>query len=475
MLKAGGAGADDRSVSPVLDRSLQEAEDAAHAARIAVDHLLACGLSRPSVYLARGERLRIQAVHGYQQVFDGMPVGAGVIGTAFATGEELVVADVLADGAYLRASPGVRAEACFPLRCWGRMVGVLNVESASALTPAAVELCRSTATALEGHLQRLGHSLGETAAQRLARHALRLGALTQEGDVHAEVVVAACDVADMASAVLLLPNERGRMRAVEATGVLAHLVDTLAPAAVEAIGALVQSGCSCYTVGGTAETGDELLALRTEGIQAVIAVPLSVGGGRRGVLLLGDPRPLVPDTGTVELLEVLAAHAASTLRTAQALEELRDRAATDPLTGLGHQATFHEALARARDRRESLAVLFCDVDGFKGINDSRGHQAGDRALRETAAALASALRRGDELFRIGGDEFAALVRVDDEAEALDAGMRLREAVAVVGEVTVSIGVTLPQHGESDQATLARADEALYEVKASGRDGVALLS
>lgn len=458
-----------------LAQALEATDDVAAAAQVVVDHLLEAGLSKPSVYLARGDRLRIQAVHGYQQVFDGMPSDTGVIGRAFTSGEETLVDDVLADEGYLRASPGVRAETSVPLRSGGQSVGVLNVESAQPLTPAALELVRGAARALEAQIDRLGHSLRESPSQRLVRHALRLGSLTSALEVRAEVVVAACDVSDMASAVLVLPDESGGFEAVEATGLLADVVARLEPAALEAIAALVAAECSCYTVGGTADTGDELLALRTEGIQAVIAIPLSVASGRRGVLVLGDPRPLRPRTEIVELLEILAAHAASSLRTAQALAELRDRAATDPLTGLGHHATFHEALARARDRRETLALLLADIDGFKAINDTRGHQAGDRALRETAAALAGALRRGDELFRIGGDEFAAIVRVADAEEAVEAGRRLREAVHAIGEVTVSVGVALPAPGESDQAALARADEALYEVKAAGRDGVALLS
>ena len=458
-------------------RELEDAADVASAAQVVVDHLLESGLSKPSVYLARGDRMRIQAVHGYQQVFDGIPMGAGLIGRAFAAGEEIVVDDVLADATYLRASPGVRAEAAFALHCCGRVMGVLNVESATPLTPAALELVRADARALEARLVRLGHSLRESPSQRLVRHALRLGALTDVLDVHAEVVIAGCDVSDMASAALVLPDDRGRFEAVECTGLLADVVGRLPCAALDAIAALVQSGCSCYTVGGTADTGDELHALRTEGIQAVIAVPMAAGGGRRGMLLLGDPRPLRPDTETVELLEILAAHAASSLRTATAVAELRDRAATDPLTGLGHHATFYEAFARARarGRHESLAVVMADVDGFKAINDTRGHQAGDRALRQTAAALSGALRRGDQLFRIGGDEFAALIRVAGADEALECGRRLREAVAAVGEVTISIGVALPAPGESDQAALARADQALYQVKAAGRDGVALLS
>jgi diguanylate cyclase (GGDEF)-like protein len=175
----------------------------------------------------------------------------------------------------------------------------------------------------------------------------------------------------------------------------------------------------------------------------------------------------------LDLLELLAAHAATCLRSADVVRSLRERAATDPLTGLGHHATFHDQLAHVH-RRPSTAVILVDVDGFKRLNDIFGHQHGDRVLREIAAALGGALRRGDTLFRIGGDEFAALLAVSDPDEALEAGARLRAAVtdANLG-VTVSIGVAVPHEGESDAALLARADSALYRVKRAGRDGVAL--
>jgi len=95
-------------------------------------------------------------------------------------------------------------------------------------------------------------------------------------------------------------------------------------------------------------------------------------------------------------------------------------------------------------------------------------------LRAVARALGGALRRGDRLFRVGGDEFAALLLVEHEAEALEVGDRLHEAVnaAALG-VTVSIGVAVPHEDEDDGSVLARADRALYRVKADGRDGVAL--
>jgi diguanylate cyclase (GGDEF)-like protein len=458
----------------MLDEALLTAHDVPTASQVVVDHLLADGVSRPGIYLARGNRLRIQAVGGYQQIFDGMPFGAGIIGRVYVTGKPVVIDDVSEDSGYLQANPGTRSEVAVPVRCDGRVVAVLNVESSESIPPERVEQIFAAAASFEQALARIGSLAGETAAQRLVRHATRLTTLTEERVIHAEVVVAACDVADMASAALLLPGPRGRFDAVEASGMLSDVLSRAPRAAIEAIARLVQSGCSLYTTGGAVDTADELGGLTSEGVQAVIAIPLTAGVDGRGVLLLADPRPLVPDTEIVELLETLAAHAASCLRTATALDELRARAATDPLTGLGHHATFHEALARARGRRESIAVLMADIDGFKAINDTHGHQAGDRVLHETAAALAAALRRGDELFRIGGDEFAALIRVADANEALEAGRRLREAVAARDQVTVSIGAAVPARDEGDASLLARADKALYSVKADGRDGVALL-
>jgi diguanylate cyclase (GGDEF)-like protein len=458
-----------------LDTALSEARDVPEASQVLVDHLVACGLTRPSVYLARGNRLRIQAVAGYQQIFDGMPFGAGVIGRAYVTGEPIEIEDVCAEDGYLRANPETLCELAVPMRRRGQVVAVLDVESPEPLDDERRAIVFDAADSFEQALDRLGTLALESPAQRLVRHSTRLTTLTDEQIIQAEAVLAACDVADMQSAALLLPGPRGRFHAVEASGMLSDVLTRAPQASIEAIARLVQSGCSLYTVGGAVDTAEELGALTAEGAQAVIAVPLTAGVDGRGVLLLADPRPLVPDTEIVELLETLATHAASCLRTAAAVEELRARAATDPLTGLGHHATFHEALDRARTRREAIAVLMADIDGFKAINDTRGHQAGDRILRETAAALSGALRRGDELFRIGGDEFAALIRVGDEHEAIEAGRRLREAVAALGEVTVSIGVALPQRDETDASLLARADKALYSVKADGRDGVALLS
>ena len=236
----------------------------------------------------------------------------------------------------------------------------------------------------------------------------------------------------------------------------------------------VSAGASSFTAG---EPGDEgprgLDSLRAAGVASFGALRVDVPGATQGVLVLAGRSHVVLSTDRVELLELLAAHVSSCLRTAEALRASRERAAQDPLTGLGHHAAFYEALAGSH-RRPRTAVLLCDLDGFKALNDRFGHQHGDQVLRDAAAALGGALRRGDRLFRIGGDEFAALLAVAGDDEALEAGERLRAAVveADLG-LTVSIGVAVPVDGESDATLVGRADRALYGVKARGRDGVGL--
>jgi diguanylate cyclase (GGDEF)-like protein len=157
---------------------------------------------------------------------------------------------------------------------------------------------------------------------------------------------------------------------------------------------------------------------------------------------------------------------------AAAVLELRERAARDPLTGLGHHATFYEALPALRSGgRGRCALLLADVDGFKAINDTQGHAAGDDALRAMAGLLRAAAPSGGRAFRIGGDEFALVFDCDGEAEAERIGWELRSQARDRIGSTLSVGLALAEAGESDEAVVARADEALYEVKRQGRNGV----
>jgi two-component system, cell cycle response regulator len=161
---------------------------------------------------------------------------------------------------------------------------------------------------------------------------------------------------------------------------------------------------------------------------------------------------------------------------------LARQALTDDLTGLanrrhgGHQLEREVALCVRHGRL--LALVRVDVDHFKAINDSYGHQAGDEVLVEVARRLAEAVRGGDELARWGGDEFVAILPDTDKAGALRAAERLREAVsetpiAAAGRelpVTVSVGWA-HWAGDTPDDLLARADRALYRAKDAGRNTV----
>jgi diguanylate cyclase len=191
---------------------------------------------------------------------------------------------------------------------------------------------------------------------------------------------------------------------------------------------------------------------------------------------VADSAPLRLPSEEVQRLELLAAHVGSALQTAATLAELQAQASLDALTGLGHNAAFHARLAAAqeRDPTRDVAVLLLDVDGLKRINDTQGHAAGDEILAGVADVLDETLPESGRVFRVGGDEFAAVAHVDDEDDALAVAQRLCTAVKEQRHVTVSVGVatTAAADGSGQVDTLlADADLALDEAKRRGRSRV----
>jgi len=153
---------------------------------------------------------------------------------------------------------------------------------------------------------------------------------------------------------------------------------------------------------------------------------------------------------------------------------------TDPMTGLMNRRALDEALAEYADKQTPFAVIALDLDHFKRINDTYGHGVGDDVLIALAHALRGGLRGQDRPFRVGGEEFIALLPTDSAELAAEVSERLRTAVGGqempegVGRVTVSIGVALwPADGATSAAVIQRADEALYASKQTGRDRVTL--
>lgn len=170
----------------------------------------------------------------------------------------------------------------------------------------------------------------------------------------------------------------------------------------------------------------------------------------------------------------------------EAQRALAHSATHDALTGLPNRTLFRDrltvALAQAERTGQLAAVLFCDVDRFKTVNDSLGHQAGDTLLRAAADRLLGVVRAGDTVARLGGDEFALLcTNVADESEARAVAERvcvaMRAPIAVDDRpltATMSVGVAMCLPGEHDvQGILRDADVAMYQAKDAGRDRVAV--
>jgi diguanylate cyclase (GGDEF)-like protein len=148
-------------------------------------------------------------------------------------------------------------------------------------------------------------------------------------------------------------------------------------------------------------------------------------------------------------------------------EQLARASRTDPLTGCLNRRGFEEhaddALRAAAASGRSLAVIVVDLDGFKQVNDTGGHAAGDRVLRDVAARLTGACGRDGLIGRLGGDEFAVLLHDVDEAGAAAATDRLEAALADVTGASVGVAVT-PRHGTALDVLLGWADRRLYETK-----------
>jgi diguanylate cyclase (GGDEF)-like protein len=173
----------------------------------------------------------------------------------------------------------------------------------------------------------------------------------------------------------------------------------------------------------------------------------------------------------------VVAQAGTALQTSRLVDEITHRARHDDLTGLANRAVFAErieqALVDARESDEPVGLFFVDLDDFKGVNDERGHAAGDELLRVVAQRLAAAVRASDTVARLGGDEFAIVLSgIDDIGEIHAAALRVAEVFerpfAVDGEeiaVGASVGrATWPEDASEIEDLVRHADAAMYRAK-----------
>jgi diguanylate cyclase (GGDEF)-like protein len=230
-------------------------------------------------------------------------------------------------------------------------------------------------------------------------------------------------------------------------------------------------------------------SIRSDGASAVAAFPLFNRGEPIGILLFCAAEKGAFTPGSVDLLQRIADNIAFALDNFDRADEktLADErieylASHDSLTGLPNRDMFnrllHEAMETARRRQLQFALLFIDLDRFKIINDSLGHEAGDALLAEIATRLRRNLRSSDIVARLGGDEFVVILEHTADRGAIEE--IARQLLAAVGEpvrlsghechATASIGVAMfPDHGSSVHTLTKNADMAMYLAKEDGKN------
>ncbi|MDQ3574519.1 MAG: sensor domain-containing diguanylate cyclase [Actinomycetota bacterium] len=231
---------------------------------------------------------------------------------------------------------------------------------------------------------------------------------------------------------------------------------------------------------------DEVLSQALPAARNLVVVPMVTDGEPIGALVLEQGGGLDERISTTRInaLVEFAAHGALSIRKATLLAEVERLARVDALTGLPNRRTFDETLdrevARAARSGEPLSLVMLDVDHFKQINDTYGHDRGDEVLRQIGAILATSLRQIDLPARFGGEEFAFVLPDCTGHAALRLTEEVRSAIASPKNghqgpsVTVSAGVaSFPRNALTGAELRKQADEALYQSKRGGRDRATL--
>ena len=220
-----------------------------------------------------------------------------------------------------------------------------------------------------------------------------------------------------------------------------------------------------------------------EGLKSFVCMPLTSGERRLGVIYFYrvDRDTFTPTE--IELLHTFASLAAQAIENARLYAQTLEQATTDPLTGVSNRLKFNRELAveiaRSARYKTPLALVMYDIDHFKAVNDTHGHQVGDRVLVDISRIIAGHVRQTDLLARWGGEEFMILAANCGAQQADRLAEKLRRlineaAFDEVGTMTCSFGVAQFQDGDTAETLASRADEALYAAKRAGRNRVCSL-
>lgn len=436
-----------------------------------------------AVHRARGYGDRSDAVLGLE-----LELGQGISGRAAERREPVRVGDVREDPDYVQGLEAARSNLAVPLIAGGELAGVINVESERVDAFTEEHEMQLTVLSAQAALAILASQARSHLHRRIVQlDALyRISRLASDGRDVDEILQRVLEITqevlpDASVALLLAEDGELRIRAEEGYG---EAADSLRIPIGEGI------------TGRCAAEGRPIVVQEVEGEEAYIpgipdgrseiAVPLQVEGEVIGVLNAEATEPGAFGEEEKQTLMVIAQQVAAVIHTLRLHEETRELAVTDSLTGLHNRRYFMERLEqhleRAQRYEEELALVLLDCDQFKEINDRHGHPWGDRSLEAIGDLLEGILRGTDEIARIGGDEFAALLLKASPELVRGIARRVRSKAKEIrfepeeGEtigLTLSMGVAFyPRDASDAQSFLKRADEALYRAKSQGRDRVA---
>jgi diguanylate cyclase (GGDEF)-like protein len=383
----------------------------------------------------------------------------------------------------------------------GSTLGIISVdEPASGRTPSDTELEVLVAVAAHAALAVESAQDAERAAQhrKSLEHLLRVSASLTESRSIDSILQSVCDGIRSALrfekvSIDLLDKADGSFHVRAAAGWAIGDITLTSPTSVDSITPLFDPDFEvegCYLV-----PGEEALAR----VRNYTPTYRSVANGRgpyawnhhwlvvplydrdREVIALiwvDDPADrLVPSPDSLKALRMFANQATTALDSTAQFEEMRFLADHDPLTRLGNRRSFMARLEletqRALRYGTPFALVVCDLDGFKDVNDRYGHLVGDEALEHVAAVIRDALRTTDGAYRLGGDEFGLILVeagkdvADDVTERVASSLEFQQDERLTG-LRASFGVAVcPEHGLSPSALFNAADQAMYYAKRTG--------
>jgi two-component system cell cycle response regulator len=422
--------------------------------------------------------------------------GDGVLGAAMSQRERVSLKDLTPSYKvpYYASGCPVRALAAIPILEGETLRGILAIDRTenTPFSPHEEELAAQAARyCLRAiHNERVFVQLERAKVEqgKLYRAAQALGAALSEKEVLDAGVRAAREIASFDLAAVTVFDAKTKMHEVCAAKSAGGEIDDLVGARFShnagLVAMVVKNRCA-LPYRGEFDAGKQVVLTARfpwPKMPSLLVLPLILHERVLGTLILGARRKHAFGDAVRPTLEVLASHLAVSLSNARMVQKLEEMATTDGLTGLLNKRAMLDAAgkqvaASARFARR-LSVLICDIDFFKRVNDTHGHDVGDKVIQGLAEVLKRQKRATDLVARFGGEEFVLLCEETDDKGSMLLAERIREDLektifhvpAGAFSVTCSVGVaTFPEAGNNWETLFKAADEALYVSKRAGRN------